>query len=248
MAPKQVPFALTLLARAHSPESTTRIYNERIHQRPLHLSSNDNHIGGSKFTTAQENRRLQRAKKRLARCNKPGKPAPLSSRKARALNLYTIPSSAQKYEIFIPLHRLWIAYIQEILWDGKEFFPITGAHAAKLCSADFHGAELEVVRSRCVGRVGVKGIVVKDSRAVFELVTRENKLKVIPKEGTVFRFRVLIPELPSQGLKCEDEQPEDNVAQEEKNFCTFELHGDQFRYRAVDRANRKFKPHFLPNL
>ena len=33
-----------------------------------------------------------------------------------------------------------------------------------------------------------------------------------------------------------------------KKNLVFELHGDQFRYRAVDRANKKFKTHFLPDL
>jgi ribonuclease P protein subunit POP4 len=28
----------------------------------------------------------------------------------------------------------------------------------------------------------------------------------------------------------------------------FELHGNQFIHRAADRANKKFKSHFLPDL
>jgi ribonuclease P protein subunit POP4 len=33
-----------------------------------------------------------------------------------------------------------------------------------------------------------------------------------------------------------------------KKDLVFELHGDQFEYRAADRANRKFKSHFLSDL
>ena len=29
--------------------------------------------------------------------------------------LYDIPKSEQKYEIYEPLHRMWIGYIQEVL-------------------------------------------------------------------------------------------------------------------------------------
>ena len=47
----------------------------------------------------------------------------------------------------------------------------------KLASADFHGAELQVVRSKCVGRVGCKGIVVRDTKFTFEIITREDILK-----------------------------------------------------------------------
>lgn len=48
---------------------------------------------------------------------------------------------------------------------------------SKLASADFHGAEVEVVRSRCVGRVGVRGIVVRDTKFTFEVVTRGDVVK-----------------------------------------------------------------------
>ena len=42
---------------------------------------------------------------------------------------------------------------------------------------------------------------------------------------------------------------ESNVDEEKKpKDLVFELHGDQFKYRAADRANRKFKSHFLPDL
>lgn len=144
---------------------------------------------------------------------------------------------------------MWIGYIQEILaLENERSLPITAAAAAKLTSADYHGAEVEVVRSRCVSRVGVRGIVVKDSRGVFEVITKSDKLKTIPKEGTIFRFTIPLPEMGEDG-----ETPADGgVAAEEgetaKRELVFELHGDQFMYRAADRANRKFKSHFLPDL
>lgn len=118
--------------------------------------------------------------------------------------------------------------------------------AAKLCAADFHGAKVEVSRSRCVSRVGVKGIVVRDSRGIFMLVTEKNELKSVPKEGTIFRVVVPRP-IP----KVEEEVNGGGEEKEErKNLrdVVFELHGNQFQYRAADRANRKFKTHFLPDL
>lgn len=110
--------------------------------------------------------------------------------------------------------------------------PVSSGTAARLCSCDFHGAELEVVRSRCVSRVGVKGIVVKDSKFAFQIVTEKDQVKVVPKEHTIFRFAV----------------PKPGIPKEEQKDLVFELHGDQFIIRATDRANRKFKPHFLPDL
>ena len=108
-----------------------------------------------------------------------------------------------------------------------------------LVSADYHGALLEVVRSRCVSRIGLKGIVVKDTKFTFEIVTKHDVVKRVPKEHTVFRF-----EIPTNanggghGIETGDA----------KKPLIFELHGSQFESRAPDRANKKVKPHFDPDL
>ena len=222
MAPRENDVAVALLSRAHSPDSTTRIFTEKIKTRPLLLKP-------SEPSNGQQHRRIERQRK-LAERRKKQKPKPLSSRQKRALCLYDIPSEQQKYSIYEPLHRMWVGYMQEVL--GENCIPVTGAAAAKLCSADFHGAKLEVVRSRCVSRVGVQGIVVKDSKFAFEMITKADGRKLIPKEHTVFKF--VIPRPEKEG--------------EEQKDLVFELHGDQFIYRAADRANRKFKAHFLPDL
>jgi ribonuclease P protein subunit POP4 len=69
---------------------------------------------------------------------------------------------------------MWVGYMQELI-AGQ--VPVTPAVVAKLVSAEFVGAEMEVVRCRCVSRVGIKGIVVKDSKFVFDIITRGNEIK-----------------------------------------------------------------------
>lgn len=86
-----------------------------------------------------------------------------------------VPREARRYDIYEPLHQMWIGYIQDILGGGSLL--VTPTMAAKLCSADFHGAKIEVVRARCVSRVGLKGIVVKDTKFTFEIVTQRNEAK-----------------------------------------------------------------------
>ncbi len=252
MAPKESSIALSLLSRAYSPDSTSRIHEEKIRLRPLRITP----TAAAERPTNQQARRLARIHKEQSRKRKL-KPAPLSSRKKRALCLYDIPKSAQKYDIYLPLHHMWVSYVQEVLWENGKFFPVEAQTAAKLCSADFHGAEVEVVRSRCVSRVGVRGIVVKDSKFVFEVVTKDNALKVLPKEGTLFRFTVPIPveqpkDAESNADKMEIDQEKkpgsEQASTEQKKEIIFELHGDQFQFRASERANRKFKPKFLKNL
>ncbi|KAI0967241.1 RNase P/MRP, p29 subunit [Xylaria arbuscula] len=211
-----------LLQRAHSPDSTKRIYAEKIQHRPLFLKPSS-----PPPSTARNARRTARAQKQKRA--KALKPKPLSARERRKLQLYNLPKEEQKYAIFAPLNTLWQGYAREIL--GTELYNGGQGAAAKLSAADFHGAEVEVSRSRCPSRVGVRGIVVKDSRFAFEVVTRNNQVKILPKEGTL--FRVYIPVV--------------DAAPEQKGFC-LEIHGDQFQHRASDRANKKFKSHFLKKL
>lgn len=51
------------------------------------------------------------------------------------------------------------------------------SHGSKLVSADFHGAEIEVVRSGCAGRVGIRGVVVRDTKFTFVVVTERDEVK-----------------------------------------------------------------------
>jgi ribonuclease P protein subunit POP4 len=231
MAPKETNIAVSLLSRAHSPDTTNRIFTEKVKQRPLHLKP-------TAPNNAQHVRRLERERSLLKR-KKKLKPAPLSSHQKRALCLYDIPKSAQKYSTYEPLSNMWQGYIQEVL--GENCMPVSSTTVARLCSADFHGADLEVVRSRCVSRVGVRGIVVKDSKFAFEVVTKNDRVKLLPKEHTIFRFTVPKPVNESRGSVGGEE----SVATKD---MVFELHGGQFIFRSADRANRKFKSHFLPDL
>lgn len=104
---------------------------------------------------------------------------PLSAKEKRDSGIYEIPDTAKRYEIYVPLHRMWVGYMWEILGmkKGERAF-VTGKSAgSKLASADYHGAEVTVVRSRCVGMVGLAGIVVRDTKFTFQIITKKNELK-----------------------------------------------------------------------
>lgn len=64
----------------------------------------------------------------------------------------------------------------------------------------------------------------------------------IPKEHTVFRF-----EVPLDSGSRADVQTLNNVEAAPKSLV-FELHGDNFKNRAPDRANKKFKMHLAEDL
>jgi ribonuclease P protein subunit POP4 len=222
-----------LLSRAHSPDSVSRIFSEKIQHRPLFLRPSS----PPPSANAREARRKARQDKQKRA--KALKPKPLSARQRRKLGLHDVPREGQRYDIFEPLNRLWAGYIKEIL--GNEIYTGGQGAAAKLTAADYHGAKLEVSRSSCPSRVGIKGIVIKDSKFAFEIITPKNHVKIIPKEGTIFRIRVPVGQEPLGETGNNDEM-------EGKAEFTFEILGSQFQYRPADRANRKYRVHYLKEL
>ncbi|KAJ5893614.1 hypothetical protein N7495_005305 [Penicillium taxi] len=229
--------AQTLLSRAHSPDTASQQFTERIKQKPLFLRATS--------PSAQDNR----SRRRLERLRKKEyflrhqRPKPLSARQKRSSGLYDMPKEECKHSIFKGLHSLWITYMQEILdlkSDRKSGLVTPSSHGAKLVSADYHGAEVEVVRSRCPSRVGMKGIVARDTKFTFDIVTENDEVKTIPKEHTIFRFVVPFPTM--ELAVTEDETQLQEIATAvTPTPLVFELHGSQFENRAVDRANKKFK-------
>lgn len=221
-----------LLKRAHSPDNATTIFQQKVKQRPLLLRP----TSPDPALDARSKRQYARLQKSKAE-RKSNKPKPLSAKQKRALCVYEIPKEQRKYAIYEPLHRMWCGYIREILGitEGRTYIDANGA-GPFLVSADYHGALVEVVRSRCVSRVGLTGIVVKDTKFTFEIVTRKDELKVVPKEHTVFRFEVPLEEAESEG------------SAEKKRPLQFEIHGSRFECRAPERANRKFKMHIDPDI
>ncbi|THZ18311.1 RNase P/MRP, p29 subunit [Aureobasidium pullulans] len=226
--------ALGLLTRAHDPSISSQIFREKVQNRPLLLrpSSPD----------PREDARSKRQKARLekAKANrKSRKPRPLTAKRKRELGIYDIPKEQQKYDIYVPIWKLWCAYMREILGMEKSRYVNAAGVGPLLASADYHGAMVDVVRCRCVGRVGIRGIVVKDTKFTLEIITLKNELKTVPKEYTVFRFEVPFIE--------EDNDGDSQMTESQKPFI-FELHGSQFQNRAADRAARKFKQHIDPDL
>jgi len=224
-----MPFAESLLARAHSPSRAADLYNERVVKRPLHIRTTSPVPSARALRRRALNERKEKERKRSK-----SKPRPLSAAQKRALGLFDIPKEQQKYELYEGLHKLWTGYMREILNLGPERkFATVNSAGHTLASADMHGAILEVVRSRCVSRVGLKGIVVRDTKFTFEIITQKNALKAVPKEHTMFRFEVSL---------AADE------GAEAPRPLIFEILGEQFQTRGPDRANKKFRMHYQPDI
>ncbi|EPS32614.1 hypothetical protein PDE_07574 [Penicillium oxalicum 114-2] len=231
--------AHNLLARAHSPDTAAQQFTERVKQKPLYLRPTSPSAADNR-----SRRRHQRLRKKEYFL-KHQRPQPLSARQKRSSGLYDLPKDECKYDIFKGLHALWVQYMQEILdlkVIGRNGLITPSSHGAKLVSADYHGAEVEVVRSQCPSRVGLKGIVVRDTKFTFVVVTEKDEVKTIPKEHTVFRFTVPAPHAAKTGTGTTHEGgDEQEGGSNGPQPLVFELHGSQFENRPVDRANKKFK-------
>ena len=180
--------AYDLLAKALPPETATAIFTDKVLHKPLHLRPTSPDPASQ---DARSRRRLQRLR-RTEHIRRRQKVKPLSAKEKRISGIYDIPKEDQKYEIYEPLHRMWIMYMWEVLGikEGQKSHLTAQSVGSKLVSADFHGAELEVVRSRCMGRVGTKGIVVKDTKFTFEMVTGRDVL--------ISEFSVIVPSVESK--------------------------------------------------
>ncbi|KAF1392449.1 hypothetical protein PFLUV_G00028010 [Perca fluviatilis] len=138
----------------------------------------------------------------------------LNAQQKRERKVFQIKPEHQRYELFLPLHELWRQYVIDLCGGLK---PTSNPQLVqqKLLKADFHGAIITVVRSKCPSYVGTTGILVQEFKHVFKIITKENKLKVIPKRNSVFAVEV--------------------------NGFVSHIYGSKFEQRASERSAKKFK-------
>jgi len=240
------------------------LYDERVRRRQLGLSG----------------RCGQKEKKKKGAVVKGEK---MGRREAAEKGIWRLREEEARWDAFVPLHRLWLGYMSELLGlvtmeaqaqaqgQGrtapamKAAMPMAAGMHAKLVKADFHGSIMTVRRSKNAALVGASGIVVQETENTFKVVTRKDKLKVLPKQGSVFAFAVPLYSTESsssasataaaaaagsgansgtngqgEGGDGRDDTREARTVLDGPHI-EFELYGNQFCFRAADRAGRKFK-------
>ncbi|XP_042294728.1 ribonuclease P protein subunit p29 isoform X2 [Sceloporus undulatus] len=138
----------------------------------------------------------------------------LSTKQRREMRLFEIKPEQQRYEIFVPLHELWKQYIRDLCSGLK---PDTQPQMVqtKMLKADLHGALVTVTKSKCPSYVGTMGIIVQEMKHIFKIITKEDKLKVIPKLNNVFSIEL-------------------------DGFVSY-IYGSRIQFRASERSAKKFK-------
>ncbi|KAJ5070941.1 ribonuclease p subunit p29 [Anaeramoeba ignava] len=140
----------------------------------------------------------------------------LSSKERKKKQIYKIQPENIEYLKYIPLNHLWNQYIDQLFQDiNLSDKKISQSILSKIARADFHGCILTVIKSKCPSLIGINGIVLQETKSTFKIITKENKLKSIPKKSCIF------------GLKIQNQ--------------FFTIYGQHIEYRAAERSSRKFK-------
>ncbi|KAF7369724.1 Ribonuclease P protein subunit [Mycena venus] len=200
-------------------------------------------------------RRERNAKKAKVREAKERKKLGVLGRRqgtARELGLWGFDESQAKFTLFLPLHHLWMGYMSELLnlppsGSGHAPRPLQGAAIhPKLLKADFHGSIMTVHQSKNTAILGISGIVIHETEGTFKVVTKENKLKVLPKRNSIFTFAVPVYSTLPPTHNTDAPLPIPEAAESLKTVLDgahmrLELHGNQFCFRSADRAGEESK-------
>ena len=121
------------------------------------------------------------------------------------------------YETLLPMNKIWNEYINNLLNGTLNEEIIAG----KFLKADLHGAMIEVINSNNKNNIGIKGILIFESRRTFNILTKENKVKTILKPGCLFEITF--------------------------NNIEIQILGDNFLYKSAERTKAKYKIRYTLN-
>lgn len=147
-------------------------------------------------------------------CRSGGSSASAPARERRRARTKALDGARMRYCDMVGLHSLWLQYIGGLLRDSAHD---AAATAALLMKADLHGSLVHVVESDAPDRVGIAGLLVVETMQILMLLGEDDRLRRVPKAGSVFQFDV-----PPVGMRVT-------------------ILGSQFVVRSADRTTRRFK-------
>ncbi|RDB21834.1 Ribonuclease P protein subunit p29 [Hypsizygus marmoreus] len=243
-APFTPTYVISQLTQSSDPAG---MYASRVQGRQMLLEN-----------PARESRAKKQLDQKRARQNadkEKSKKGIIGKREAKEKGVWRMDAAQAKFDLFLPLHHLWMGYMSELLGlpqrspsvpPSAQAIPSSSTMHPKLVKADFHGSIITVRQSKNPCLVGLSGIIIHETENAFKIVTSKDTVKLIPKENSIFAFAVplystLPPTYtPNQPLPIPSpEAPKTTVLQ--APHIEFELHGNQFRFRSAERAGRKFK-------
>lgn len=111
------------------------------------------------------------------------------------------------YADYLSLHHAWVRYISDVLGIQRNDGGVTASAGSsslagdegdrvrqepisqkRVLTADLHGCKLKVSESKCNTDVGLAGIVIRESKTAFHVMTMKDKVKIVPKAGRRFQI------------------------------------------------------------
>ena len=86
----------------------------------------------------------------------------------------------------------------------------------RVCRADLTGALLTVSMSSCSSHLGLEGIVLMETKNTLQIISRDNKLRLVPKVGSSFKFEMSGYSFTFPGV-CIDSKPAERITKKLKN-------------------------------
>lgn len=115
---------------------------------------------------------------------KPKKSPFLTTRKSNLLGLNKFEKKSMHYSDMLPLNSCWLGYMHHKL-AMEDFtnlprnstdsqWEIVSQHLMK---ADYHGAKVTVIKSKCPSTVGIVGIIIQDTKNTFRLLCTDDIIR-----------------------------------------------------------------------
>jgi ribonuclease P protein subunit POP4 len=122
----------------------------------------------------------------------------------------------------------------------------------RLIRADLHGAFVLVVKSTNPQFVNKSGFIIKETQKTFVVITKQDKVISIPKQGSIFNFDIQFmygAELLGKSVKFDQNGSKStNYGENVQNIdinsqieTSIMLYGSQFCIRPFERPTRKWK-------
>ena len=153
--------------------------------------------------------------KKGAKETKKKKNKALTAKELRRLGLHRLPKRGLQYSEFHELHQLWLGYINELVDFERDNLNEDENVKMKLCRADYHGGFVTVTKTNNKSLAGISGYVLMESRNTFRIISPDNVVRIVPKNNSVFTFKV--------------------------GDHSFAVHGKNMIMRPAERAVKKWK-------
>ncbi|XP_022842054.1 uncharacterized protein LOC111365751 [Olea europaea var. sylvestris] len=122
----------------------------------------------------------------------------MSLKQLKKCGSFNLPHESCSFETLKPLHNRLKLYIQQRVKNVGE-----NQLAQCLLNVNLLGAVIQVVQSKIVSCSGMCGIIVRETKETFGIITEDNKFRVLPKKLSIFKFKANCWEITLHGDKLQ---------------------------------------------